>query len=161
MIDVIVLGSNSQRQRRQMHHKTRQESPGEANAAYTLPRRFVVVARVRPCHHRCNCPLPVVVTPPPLSDFFQPFHVFIIHSSQSKRTRKRRVLRRNLQICRKTKKPLRTVPRLLHALHPAAAADPWNYSQPYFLLQRMTCIPFLNQLSLSTSFVCLHTAHAS
>lgn len=77
-----MLGSDSQQQRRQMQHKTAKQSPDEANAAYTLPCRFVVVVTVRhhrPFFHRCNCPLPVVVTPPPLSVFYQPFDLFIIH----------------------------------------------------------------------------------
>jgi hypothetical protein len=160
-----VLCARIEQQRRQMRHiKTARASPDEANAAYALPRRLVVVVTVdrhRTCHHRCNCPLPCPLSRHPrcLSSVFQLRSIssssHFSSARKAQRMHARRVPRRNLQISRKTKKPLRLFHA--HALHAAPrtlGTTPTSLSPP---TNDLHSVP--NQLNLSTSR--LHTTHAS
>lgn len=157
-----MLGSDSQQQRRQMQHKTAKQSPDEANAAYTLPCRFVVVVTVRhhrPCHHRCNCPLPVVSRHPRC---LSSTNLSISSSSTfsawlQKRTHAQAPCSETKPANLPQNKEATSNCSTLHALH-TAAADPGNYCTPTLLsppTNDLHSVPDL-LLNLSTSRLSPH-----
>jgi hypothetical protein len=136
-------GSDSQQKHRQMQHKTAKQSPDEANAIYTLPRRFVVVVTVRPCHHRCKCPL-LSRHPRCLSST----NLSISSSSTFSAWLQKRTHARSP--CSETKPA--NLPQNKEATSNCSTLTPCTLPrqtlgtivhQLYFLLQRMTCIPCL------------------